>query len=142
MTSQPTPAAKLPLWLKIAFLAFTAFVVILAAIPLLLHAWDAWNVWERRFAFPAEQPLTEAVALDYSRRAFARTRIEMTGARPTPFYSGRTNILLFNSINTNSGSLMWRVPSAGTERGESPNFTVRVEKVGNELVVTIGKHWL
>ncbi|MBI3874958.1 MAG: hypothetical protein HY300_03145 [Verrucomicrobia bacterium] len=117
-------------------------VTIFIGLPLLVMSWDDLHSWERRFPFPAPQPLTEEVAIDYSGRAFARTRIDMTDAKPAPFYRGRTNIFMFNSLNTNSGSLLWRVPSRGTERGEGPNFTARVSKVGEELVVTLSKHWL
>ncbi len=138
MTSEPNRSGWLPRWFKWTIILVPT-VAVFIVLPLLVMFWDDLHSWERRFPFPANQPLTEDVALDYSRRAFARTWIDMTGAQPLPFYSTQTNILIFDAENTNRGSLVWRVPSQGTQR--RAHYSAYVEKKGPELVVTLSEHW-
>ena len=142
MVSNTPKSNKVPLWLKLFLGGFATLVLAVAGVPLLLHAWDAWNVWERRFPYTTGEALNEAVAIDYAQRAFAKTHINMAGAKPMPTYGDRTNLFFLNTVNTNSGTMSWRVPSMGNERGAGPNCTVRVERSGSELIVTIGRHWL
>ena len=123
----------MPRWLRWSLL-LSPVVIVFVGLPLSVVFWDDFNSWERRFPFPADQQLTETVALDYSRRAFMQTRIKLTDATPVPFYPSRTNVFLFNADSTTVGVLMGRVPSMATERG--------MEKAGDQLIVTLGKHWL
>ena len=129
-----------PRWLMWGIgIPLVAFVMLLAALffsPLR----DEYFPRVYRFPFPKEQALDEAVAIEMSRKGLIAARIDLTGAVPMPFYSDKPAIYMLNAINPNSGVVQWKVPSVGTPR--RTHFTVRVERVGSEVVVELAENWL
>lgn len=93
-----------------------------------------------RFPLSVEKQLDEVAAIDFSRRGLQAARIDMTSAVPMPFYPDKPAIFMLNGVNTNSGVVMWKVPSVGTPR--RTHFTVTVERVGSEVVVSLAENWL
>jgi hypothetical protein len=93
-----------------------------------------------RFHLHTDVQLNETTAIDFSRRALEAARIDITGAVPMPFYPDKPAIFVANVVNTNSGVLMWKVPSMGTPR--RTHFTVTVERAGSEIIVSLAENWL
>ncbi|MEN9576106.1 MAG: hypothetical protein RL514_3961 [Verrucomicrobiota bacterium] len=129
-----------PRWLVwVIGIALVAFAMLLAALffsPLR----DEYFPRTYRFPFPKQQVLDEAVAIEMSRKGLEAARIDLTGATPMPFYPDKPTIYMLNGINPNSGQVQWKVPSVGTPR--RTHFSVTVERVGSEIVVTLGENWL
>ena len=140
MTSEPKRTGWLPRWLMWGIGAvFIAFALLLTALffsPLR----DEYFPRTYRFPFPTSSALDESVAIEMSRNGLVAAGIDMTGAKPMPFYPDKPTIFMLNGINTNSGDVEWNVPSVGTKR--RTHFGVRVERVGSEIVVTLGENWL
>jgi len=110
--------------------AALAVLITLVATIIVFFMWP----WLRppsthRFPIPPEATLTEAIAVEVSRKALAAEGEDTARMRPIP-YDDERHFFAVNTIDSDSGSIRWSTPH-GTYYG------VRVEKKGSQVVCQV-----